>query len=110
VTATSSIARLLLPGAAAAALALLAACPAPRHTSPPPQGMRVTCSHADATVYVNELLVGRCVELRKAWIGLPVGRHRVLVKLPGHFTRYFDVTLKKGEIRPLDVHLEPELD
>jgi hypothetical protein len=110
VTATCSIFRLWLLGIAALTLALLAACPAPQHTSPPPQGMRIFCSHADATVYVNELLVGRCIELRKAWIGLPIGRHRVLVQLTGHFSRYFDVTLKKGEIRHLDVRLEPELD
>jgi len=98
---------LLLGGLAAA---LLAGCPEPRHASRPPQGIRLACNRPEAAVYVDELLVGRCDQLRRAWIGMAPGAHRLTVKAPGFFPRHLDLLIRKGDMQQITATLQPELE
>lgn len=88
----------------------LTACPEPRHATRPPQGIRLTCSRPEAAVYVDELLVGRCDQLKRAWIGMAPGAHRLTVKAPGFFARHLDLNIRKGDMQQITATLQPELE
>ncbi len=85
------------------AIALLSACAtigAPKDTVP----FRVDVDVPDATVWVDDHLVGSATVLAKQGTFLRAGFHRVEVRHPDYYSYFTEVTPKQGE--PVVIHAE----
>lgn len=74
------------------------------------QGVVVKCNHPKATLYLNERIVGTLSRPQGLRVGLPPGTYRLVVRLPGYFTRYLDLKVKKDEYQKVTVRMRRELD
>lgn len=74
------------------------------------QGVLVKCNHPKATLYINERIVGTLSRPKGLRVGLTPGTYRMAVRLPGYFTRYLDLKVKKNEYLKVTVLLRRELD
>jgi len=86
-----------------AVAALLAACAtlgAPKDTVP----FRVEVTVPDATVWVDDQLVGPATVLARDGTFLRAGFHRVEVRHPDYYSYFTEVTPKQGE--PVVIHAE----
>ena len=63
------------------------------------QGVVVRCNQPKATLYINERIVGTLSRPKGLRVGLPPGTYRMAVRLPGYFTRYLDLKVKKDAYR-----------
>jgi hypothetical protein len=96
------------------ARALLAVLLAGCASTPPPAPSRpvarlaLGCPLPDATVWIDDRLAGDCRELREP-VRLSPGAHRVEVRHDDHHPRYYDVELRAGETRRLEVTLVERL-
>lgn len=88
--------------------ALLTACSAAAHappTSPPAHAVLVVrCAVGDASVWVDDELIGEVGRL-PGGVRLAAGAHRVELRHDGHHARYSEVTLAPGERRVLELTL-----
>lgn len=71
--------------------------------------LRLRCNVAEATLWIDDTLVGRASEWAKGR-AMPAGFRRVEVRAPGYFTFYAEVSPKTGEAVALDAELQAELD
>jgi hypothetical protein len=71
--------------------------------------LRVACEPGDATIWIDGRLVA---QVRDAQGGVRViaGTHRLEVRHDRFHTRYFELALRRGEERVVDVQLVEELD
>lgn len=92
--------------AIAVAVALLGACgAAPRATRPAGDAvLLIACATPDATVWVDEALVGEVRDVRGG-ILLDPGPHRVEVRHEQHYPRYLELDARAGERRRVTVDL-----
>ncbi len=90
---------------AAAGCNWMAARPAPNMR----QGLVVRCNKP-ATLFLNERMVGTLSRPKGMRVGLPPGSYRLVLRLPGYFTRYLDVKVKKDRYKVLTVLMRRELD
>ena len=67
----------------------------------------VTCPLGDATVWVDERLVGEVREVRGG-ILIDPGPHRIEIRRELHYPKYFEVDARAGERRPLACDLVPQ--
>lgn len=91
---------------------LAAGCPGARTRSGPPASsalILVRCPVADATIWVDDKLAG---QVRDAGGGIRVkaGEHRVEVRHDRYHTRYYELSVGRGESRTLEVDLVEILD
>ena len=82
----------------------------PHHPARPKQGLVVQVNRHLAVLLVNDKPMARLSARMQNVIGLAPGTYRVAVRKAGFFTRYFDVTVRKGAFVHLDVRLPAELD
>ncbi len=74
------------------------------------QGILVKCNHPKATLYIDERIVGTLSRPKGLRVGLSPGTYRVVVRLPGYFTRYSNVKVRSDEYQKMNVVLRRELD
>jgi len=74
------------------------------------QGVLIKCNHPKATLYINERIVGTLSRPKGLQVGLNPGTYRLVVRLPGYFTRYVDVSVRADEYQKMTVVLRRELD
>lgn len=86
-------------------LALAACAGSSRAVRKPDATLTITCPVDDARVYVDEIFVGRAVELREHTLHVVSGVHRVEVRADGFFTAYRDVPASSGAPGRLEVPL-----
>lgn len=78
---------------------------------PPPSGVvQLRCTVPDATIWIDEALVGLVGDIPKGGIRLTTGAHRIELRHERYHTRYIDVTLAPGELRRIEVTLAEVLD
>ena len=89
---------------------LLVACGATSSgaSRPAPAVLRVRAPIADASIWVDEKLLGEVGAL-PGGVELRPGDHRVEIRHDRYHTRYFLLTLASGEKKTLDVTLAEEL-
>ena len=96
----------------AAALALLAACAAPRAAPPEPARPRgvllVRSTVPEASLWIDEQLVGEVGRLA-AGVQLSAGEHLVELRHDGYHTRYAEVSIAPGERKLLELTLPEAL-
>jgi hypothetical protein len=93
---------------ALAAAALLTGCP--KTTARPKQGVRIRCKHADARVFVDGHFLGRGRRVFDKIISLPPGRHLIEVRMDGHYVRYREVVVERGNVHRLKLSLHRAID
>jgi PEGA domain len=74
------------------------------------QGVLVKCNHPKATLYINERIVGSLNRPKGLRVGLTPGTYRMVVRLPGYFTRYVNLKVRADEYQKMTVLLRRELD
>ncbi len=74
------------------------------------QGIVVKCNHPKATLSINERIVGTLNRPQGLRVGLSPGTYRLVVRLPGYFTRYVDLKVRADEYQKMTVMLRRELD
>lgn len=74
------------------------------------QGVLVKCNQPKATLYIDERVVGALNRPEGLRVGLAPGLYRMVVRLPGYFTRYLDVKVTRDEYQRVTVLLRRELD
>lgn len=83
-------------------------------TSGPPKGLRqgvlIKCNQPKATLYIDERIVGTLNRPKGLRVGLAPGTYRVVVRLPGYFTRFMNVKVGRDEYQKLTILLRRELD
>jgi len=98
-----ALASALAPSCGLFVVAMLPACAtlgSPRNAVP----FRVDVNVPDATVWVDDHLVGSAAVLAKEGTFLRAGFHRVEVRHPDYYSYFTEVTPKKGE--PVLIHAE----
>lgn len=80
--------------------------------SRPSVGLRIEASRPDATVWIDDRLMGTADDLvRRGGVALPPGYHRVEVRHPACYSAYRDVELlPSAGPQALSVSLRPLLD
>ena len=58
---------------------------------------------SDTEVYVDERFRGTVAQWTDSVMTLEAGHHRVRLSLDGHYTRRFDVRIRRGVVRRLEV-------
>jgi hypothetical protein len=93
-------------------LGLVAACPGTRsYGGPGPDTavITVTCPVADATIWLDDRMIAQVRDARGG-IRVKAGAHRVEIRHDRYHTRYYELSLKRGESRTLSVDLVEILD
>jgi hypothetical protein len=75
----------------------------------PAGGLKLRCTPADATVYVDDEYRGACTLFAQHALPLPAGSHRVQVEASGRFPYYGEVDTA-GILQTLEVVLVPRPD
>jgi hypothetical protein len=76
-------------------------------TKPPTTSLRLQGNVDDATVTVDDQVLGPVGRVEKRGVALPPGKHRVTIEKPGYFPYDELVTVKEGDpLIKLDVQLE----
>ncbi len=83
-------------------------------TSGAPKGLRqgivIKCNQPKATLYINERIVGTLSRPKGLRVGLAPGSYRLVVRLPGYFTRYLQVKISEDKYQKVTVSMRRELD
>lgn len=74
------------------------------------QGVLIKCNQPKATLYIDERIVGALNRPKGLRVGLAPGTYRVVVRLPGYFTRYMNVKVSRDKYQTLTIGLRRELD
>ncbi len=93
-------------GALAALAALALACGAPATPSSATTSLRMRGTPADATVTIDDQIVGQLDYVAARGVALPPGLHHITVKAPGYFPLDREVEAKPpsgGAASPIDV-------
>jgi PEGA domain len=105
---TRVIPRIRLLIAAAALSVMVAAC---AHTLDPGSvGVRVECNVPDATVYIDDLLVGRAADWKAEGHQIRGGFHRIEVRAPGYYSFFQEIELPAGAHAVVNANLREVLD
>lgn len=105
---TRVITRIRLLIAAAALSVMVAAC---AHTLDPGSvGVRVECNVPDATVYIDDLLVGRAADWKAEGHQIRGGFHRIEVRAPGYYSFFQEIELPAGAHAVVNANLREVLD
>jgi len=100
---------LLLPLIAAAmSLALVGGC-----ATTIPRGavaFRVDANVPDATVWVDDVLVGRAADWNKDGKHIRAGFHRIEIRHPGYYSFFQEVELPEGAHTIVNAKLRPVID
>ncbi len=70
----------------------------------------VDCNVADATVYVDDLMVGHAAELKKEPHAVRPGFHRIEVRAPGYYSFFQEVDLPPNSKAVVNARLREVLD
>jgi hypothetical protein len=92
---------------AAAACLLLVACAT---VGRPAGTFQVECNVPDASVIIDDVMVGRASEWAPPGRQIRPGFHRIEVRHPGYFSHYAEIDLRDGAGTVLKVDLRPLLD
>jgi hypothetical protein len=93
----------------AAALSLLGAGCA--HTLEPGEvGVRVECNIPDASVYIDDLMVGNAAEWKKEGHQIRSGFHRIEIRAPGYYSFFQEIELPAGAHAVVNANLREVLD
>jgi hypothetical protein len=93
---------------AAAAALLAAAC---AHTlEPGAVGVRVECNVADASLYIDDLMVGRAADWKSEGHQIHAGFHRIEVRAPGYYSFFQEIDLPAGAQAVVRAQLREVLD
>lgn len=90
---------------ASLALALAAACGQPASPSTATVSLRMRGTPADATVTIDDQIVGQLDYVAARGVALPPGVHHITVQAPGYFPmdREVEAKLANGASAPIDV-------
>jgi hypothetical protein len=92
-----------------AALSLLVASCA--HTLEPGSvGVRVECNVPDATLYIDDLMVGRAADWKAEGHQIRSGFHRIEVRAPGYYSFFQEIELPAGAHTVVNANLREVLD
>ena len=91
-------------------LALCACGPRPPVERPEAQALRVRCEPGDASVSVDDRVVGSCGSLRDRNVPIMPGFHRVEVRAERHFTRFLEVDVPRLGRAAVEATLRPRPD
>ena len=81
------------------------------HTLEPGQvGVRVDCNVADATVYIDDLMVGRAADWKSEGHSVRSGFHRIEIRAPGYYSFFQEVDLPPGAHAVVNARLREVLD
>jgi hypothetical protein len=69
--------------------------------------LAIDCNVPDARVYVDDVFVGRAIELRRRGLAVRSGSRRVELRADGWFTAYRDVAVAPAGRTELGVQLRP---
>jgi len=96
-----------LIGAAALSL-LVAGC---AHTLEPGEvGVRVECNVPDASVYIDDLMVGNATDWKKEGHQVRAGFHRIEIRAPGYYSFFQEIELPAGAHAVVNANLREVLD
>jgi hypothetical protein len=84
---------------------LLTSCATTSQAPKTDAALMLSCNVGDARIYVDEVFVGRAVDLRGHGVAVRSGTRRVEVRADGYFTAYRDVPVAPGARAALDVSL-----
>ncbi len=70
----------------------------------------VDCNIPDATVYVDDLMVGRAADLKKEPHAVRAGFHRIEVRAPGYYSFFQEVDLPPNSKAVVNARLREVLD
>ena len=93
--------------AAALAIPLLAACATGR---PATVTLAVRCNVPDASVLVDDVLVGHASQWAPPGHTLRPGFHRIEIRQVGYFSHYTEIDLRDGAATVVQADLHPLLD
>jgi len=94
--------------AAAALCFLVAGC---AHTlEPGAVGVRVECNIPDASVYIDDLMVGNAAEWKKEGHQIRAGFHRIEIRAPGYYSFFQEIELPSGGHAVVNANLREVLD
>ena len=71
--------------------------------------LRVVCNVPDATLWMDDQLLGRAAEWGQGR-AVSAGFHRIELRHPGHYTFFAEMTLQKSEAGTVKAELRPVLD
>lgn len=74
-------------------------------TTPRTTSLRLDTNIDDATVTVDDQMLGPASRVEKKGVALPPGRHRVTIEKPGYFPHDQLVEVKEGD-PPVRLHVE----
>jgi hypothetical protein len=98
-------------GAAALLALLIWAAAACAHLTPPPEiALRVDCEAPDATVWVDDVLVGSAAAWKAGDRHIRAGFHRVEVRAPGFYSAFQEIDLPNGGPAVVVARLHETLD
>lgn len=78
--------------------------------SPEAAAVRVECNIADATVWIDDLLVGSAKEWKSDGRQIRPGFHRIEIRHPGYYSFFQEVELPPGSRTVVNVKLRETLD
>ncbi|HXJ20782.1 MAG TPA: PEGA domain-containing protein [Polyangia bacterium] len=105
---TRTVRRIHLLVIGAALSLLVAAC---AHTLEPGSvGVRVECNISDATVYIDDLMVGRAADWKAEGHQIRGGFHRIEVRAPGYYSFFQEIELPAGAHAVINANLREVLD
>jgi hypothetical protein len=81
------------------------------HTLEPGEvGIRVQCNVPDATLYIDDLMVGRAADWSGEGHQIHGGFHRIEVRAPGYYSFFQEIDLPAGAHALVNAHLREVLD
>jgi hypothetical protein len=93
----------------AGALSLLVASCA--HTLEPGEvGVRVECNIPDASVYIDDLMVGSATDWKTEGHQVRAGFHRIEIRAPGYYSFFQEIELPAGAHAVVRANLREVLD
>jgi hypothetical protein len=70
-------------------------------------GLRVECNVPDATVWVDDVLVGTASSWKAEGKFIRSGFHRIEIRHPGHYSHFQEIDLPSGGKLTITAKLEP---
>jgi hypothetical protein len=105
---TRVVRRIHLLVVAAALSLLVAAC---AHTLEPGEvGVRVECNIPDASVYIDDLMVGSATDWKSEGHQVRAGFHRIEIRAPGYYSFFQEIELPAGAHAVVRANLREVLD
>lgn len=72
--------------------------------------LRVDCNVPDATLWVDDTLIGKASDWATDGKYIRPGFHRLEVRAPGYYSHYAELDLKEGGAAVVEAELRPQLD